>query len=203
MSASRFKPLAKKPCFTSWLVRRSVTGWSFFRLISAGENSKRFAVISITRRLDSARAKRASSVATIATSAARTATSVNFFFIGLLLHEKRGRERSSPDGPRRILSLLHNQFAGHLWMNRTVVVVSARLGKCERKLIVRIERFGFEFAVVADDGVRHVIAIRPGDLRSRGNSNRGWLEAEVVDLDLELLGIAFRGCRSRHRAAGR
>src|SRR5690348_18144950 len=64
---------------------------------------------------------------------------------------------------------LDDDFASHLRVNRAKVRVRSRFAEGERKLLVRVEHFGFEDPVCADYRVWNIVAIRPRYSCSYGN----------------------------------
>src|SRR5260370_17417319 len=78
--------------------------------------------------------------------------------------------------------LLHDDFAGHLRVNRAEIRISSRLAEREGKLFVRIEHFGFEDAVRTDDCVWNIVAIGPRYRCTNRNRQRVRTEAKVIDL---------------------
>src|SRR6267142_534838 len=77
---------------------------------------------------------------------------------------------------------LHDDFAGHLRVNRAEVGISSRFGESEGKLLVRIEHLGFENAVRADYRMWNVVAIGPGNCGADRNGQRRRPEAEIINL---------------------
>lgn len=72
-------------------------------------------------------------------------------------------------------------------MDRTAVFVRSGLVKGERKSVVRGEYLRFEGFVPACDRVLNVVAIHPRHRCCRRNRDLMRNEAEVIDLDLDLL----------------
>src|SRR3974390_2415797 len=101
-----------------------------------------------------------------------------------------GKNNAAPVEGAHGSLLLHDDFCGHLGMDGAEVVVGAGRGEKERKRGVGIEYFGFEGGfVIADDGVRNVIAIGPLDGGAGRDRQRGGREAEVIDFYF----LDFRG----------
>src|SRR6266851_3574213 len=84
--------------------------------------------------------------------------------------------------------LLRDDFAGHLRMNRAEVRIRSGLAEGERELFIRVEHFGLERTVRADDRMGNVVAIGPSDRNPHRHCKRSWPEAEVVDLHLRGFG---------------
>src|SRR5580700_1022528 len=82
---------------------------------------------------------------------------------------------------------LHDDFAGHLRMNRTEVRISSRFAEREGELFVRVENFGLEGLRIirADHRVRDIVAVYPGNRGADRHCERYWSEAEVVDLHFD------------------
>src|SRR5258708_9610089 len=91
--------------------------------------------------------------------------------------------------------LLRDDFAGHLRMNRAEVRIRSGLAEGERELFIRVEHFGLERSVRADDRMGNVVAIGPSDRSPHRHCKRSRAEAEVVDLD-------FRRCCWRGLSGG-
>src|SRR5580700_441673 len=77
---------------------------------------------------------------------------------------------------------LHDDFAGHLRMNRTEVRISSRLAEGEGELFIRIHHLGLEHLRIirADYRVRDIIAVGPGNSRSDSHRERYRSKAEVI-----------------------
>src|SRR5437867_3910257 len=56
---------------------------------------------------------------------------------------------------------LHHHFGRHLGMNRAEIAIRSRLRKLEAEPVVGVEGLGLEGTILADNGVRDVIAIYP------------------------------------------
>ena len=76
-------------------------------------------------------------------------------------------------------------------MNRAVVGISARLGKGERELFVRIQHLGLEHSLRADRRVGNVITVRPGHGRADGHRERRWPKHEIIDFHRRAAGWLF------------
>src|SRR5882762_4817192 len=90
---------------------------------------------------------------------------------------------------------LDDDLAGHLRVNRTKVGISSRLAEGEGKLLVRIEHFGFEDALRADDRMWDIVAIGPRDTCSHRHRESSRAEAEVIDLHFRCFRFLLRACR--------
>src|SRR6267154_1694185 len=79
---------------------------------------------------------------------------------------------------------LHDNFGGHLRMNRTEVRISSRPAEGERELFVRVQNLGLERLRVtrANYGVRNVVAIDPRHRRPDRDGQLHRSKTEVVDL---------------------
>ena len=76
-------------------------------------------------------------------------------------------------------------------MNGTEVRIGSGFGEGIRKLIIRVQSFGFEGGfVLADHGVGNIVAIDPMNRGARGNRDGCRCKREIVDLDLRS-GITF------------
>src|ERR1700732_3911132 len=95
-------------------------------------------------------------------------------------------------------SLLHDDFAGHLRMNRTEVRINSRFAEGEGELFVRVQHFGLERLRIirADHRVRDIVTVDPGNRGSHRHRQRYWSEAEVVDLHFHCRGLLLRACCS-------
>src|SRR5579859_8215771 len=85
-------------------------------------------------------------------------------------------------GLRLIGCLLDHDGRGHFGVDGTEVRIVTGLREGKRKLFIGIEHLGFEDTVRADDGVRDVVVIDPGDRGSWSYSQRGRAKTEIVDL---------------------
>src|SRR4029077_3521735 len=96
---------------------------------------------------------------------------------------------------------LHDDFAGHLRVNRAEVRVSSRFAEGEGELLVRIEYFGFERLriVRANYRVGNIVAIGPRHGCSHRDSGYLRSEAEVIDLDFRGCRLFLRGCQEMLR----
>src|SRR5260370_8268654 len=91
---------------------------------------------------------------------------------------------------------LHQDFAGHLRVNRAEVRISSRFAKSEGELLIRIEHFGFEDPVRADHRVWNIVAIRPRYGRSHCDRQRSGTEAEVINFHLCRFRLLLRACQN-------
>src|SRR6202030_4626847 len=90
----------------------------------------------------------------------------------------------------------HYYLAGHLRVYRAEVSVRSWLGERVRKLLVRIQHLGLEHFVVADHGMRDIVAIGPSHRGSRRNGDRRGAKAEIVDLYFSACRLGLlRACR--------
>src|ERR1700739_1123881 len=78
--------------------------------------------------------------------------------------------------------LLDHDGCGHLRMDGAEIRIGSGLREGEGKLFVGIEDLGLEDAVRADDGVRDVVVIDPGNRGTWSDCDRGRAKAEIVDL---------------------
>src|SRR5437870_3754021 len=83
-------------------------------------------------------------------------------------------------GCTRIDSPDHD-LPGHPRMNRAEVLVSAGRVEAVRELLIRVEHRRLELLLEADDVVRHVVAVGPGDRGSHRHPRHRGREAEVID----------------------
>src|SRR6266700_5857423 len=90
---------------------------------------------------------------------------------------------------------LRDDFAGHLRVNRAEVRKSSCLAEGEGKLLVRIEHFGFEDSVRADDRVWNIVAIGPRYGCTDRDRQGPRAEAEVIDLYLRGFRLLLRACQ--------
>src|SRR3989441_258538 len=182
-SASIFRALEKNPCFTSSVVTRNVTCSPFFNVIWLWLNSNRLAEIVTTRGASFALAWNDAAIATIPNNSHNT-NHFPFFMEALLLAKIR----------RVLARLLHDDFAGHLWMNGAVIRIGAWIFELVRELLIRVQDRRGKLLVRAHDVVRHVVVVDPGHLRAGGNGQGRRRKTEVVDLDLIFVGIAWGTC---------
>src|SRR5579862_6190835 len=92
-----------------------------------------------------------------------------------MLRMLRQDSRLKIKGVQVSLLLLDHDLAGHLGMNAAEVAIRTRLGEGVGKLLVGVERFRFEARlVVADNGMRNVVSIRPADRSSYRNRYSSW-----------------------------
>src|SRR5215471_6013063 len=79
-------------------------------------------------------------------------------------------------------------------MNRTKIGVCAGSSGRDCELIVRVQSGGFfELLLDADDGVRLLVMVDPGNRFPRLHGDGRWIKHEVFDLDLVL---SLPGCCS-------
>src|ERR1700687_219182 len=97
---------------------------------------------------------------------------------------------------------LHDDLAGHLRVNRAEVWISSRLAEGVRELLIRIEHFGFEDAVCADDRMWNIVAVGPRHGCPHGYGEGSRAEAEVIDLHLRCFRLLLRACREVTLAHG-
>src|SRR5262245_55191074 len=81
-------------------------------------------------------------------------------------------------------------------MQGAEVGVCPRLGKSEGKFFVGVQRFGLHRLIVADHGMRNVVAIGPGHLCPCGNGQSSGGKGEVVDF---YFSRRCRYCNRRYR----
>src|SRR5580765_5577429 len=93
--------------------------------------------------------------------------------------------------------LLDGYLSGHFWMDRAKVGEGSRFVESEGKGLVSIEHTGFENAFGADDGMRNIVAIRPGNPCARRNRDGLRAETEIVYFDFYNFGRRLRVCRVR------
>src|SRR5579862_9678994 len=93
---------------------------------------------------------------------------------------------------------LHDDLAGHFRMDRAEVLVGAGIWKRERKLLVSIKSFRFELVIHAYDGMRHVVLVDPGNLRSCRYRHFHGREAEVIDVYFVHPHFLIRGLALAH-----
>src|SRR5438128_424248 len=78
---------------------------------------------------------------------------------------------------------LDHHFGGHLGMNGTEIVISARFSKGEGELFIGIQDLRFKSLVIADHRVRNIVVVRPTDRSSDGHVYAAGRKSEIVDLD--------------------
>src|ERR1700732_5306422 len=87
---------------------------------------------------------------------------------------------------------LRDDLAGHFRVNRAEVRKSSHFAKGVSELLIRIEHFGLEDAVRADDRMWDVVAIRPRHGCPHRYGERSRAEAEVIDLHLRCFRLLLR-----------
>src|SRR5215469_14420621 len=85
---------------------------------------------------------------------------------------------------RSIATSLHYDLPCHLRVDRAVVGISSRLGKCEGELFVRIPHLGLEHSVGADDRMRYIITVGPSNCSSDRYLEGLRPKTEIVDCNL-------------------
>src|SRR5437879_4849109 len=91
---------------------------------------------------------------------------------------------------------LHDDFAGHLRVNRAKVRICSRFAEGEGKLLVRIEHLGFKDPVCADYRVWNIVAIGPRYGRSHRDRQGPRTKAEVIDFHLRCFRLLFSACQN-------
>src|SRR6266403_2903841 len=97
---------------------------------------------------------------------------------------------------------LRDDLAGHLRVNRAEVWISSRFAEGKGELLIRIEHFGFERALRADDRMWDIIAIGPRHGCPHWHGERSRAEAEVIDLHLRCFRFLLRACQKVTLAHG-
>ena len=92
-------------------------------------------------------------------------------------------DRLGIEGMQVSLPSLNHDFGRHLRMKATEVAIGSRLSECVSELLVSIEGFRLKDLVVADDGMRDVVSVRPPNRRSYWHRYSGWRKAKIVDFD--------------------
>src|ERR1700676_1746215 len=89
-----------------------------------------------------------------------------------------------------IVPSLHHNLADHLRVDRTEVGKSSGFGERVGELFIRIQYLGLERLRIirADNRMRNVVAIGPGNCGSRRHRERCWPKTEIID-------FYFRSCR--------
>src|SRR5207249_8797230 len=91
-------------------------------------------------------------------------------------------------GINRASLLLDHDRTRHLRVNGAKIGVSARGARSDSEFLVGVEGRGFlKLLLYADDRVRFVVAINPGDLFARLHGQSLGIEGEVFDLYSVLL----------------
>ena len=86
---------------------------------------------------------------------------------------------------------LHNDRAGHFWVDGAEVRIRSGFGEGKGKLLVSIQHLGLEHFVGTDNRVRNIITIRPGDRRPNRDSHGRRPKTEIINFH-------FRGRRLRN-----
>src|SRR5712664_1281693 len=68
--------------------------------------------------------------------------------------------------PLEVAASLHHDLASHFRVDRAVVGIRSRLGKCVGELFVRISHLGLEHAICAHHRMGNIIIIGPYNRRS-------------------------------------
>lgn len=89
----------------------------------------------------------------------------------------------------------HYHLARHSWMKRAKVLVRSRLVEPVRELLVGVQHRRLEFSLRADDCVRHVVAVRPRDGRSRAFNYARWLTRNEADAEDVVQDACLRAMR--------
>src|SRR5580704_6260034 len=78
---------------------------------------------------------------------------------------------------------LHHYGTGHLRVDRTKVRIGSRFREGEGKLLVRVNYLGLERLRIirADNSVRDIVAVGPGNRRSRRHRERHRCKTEIID----------------------
>ena len=77
------------------------------------------------------------------------------------------------------VSRLDGDHACHMRVKRTEITELPRLGESEGVTVASIEDFRLEEPVLRYDRVRDIVAVGPGDRRSRLDRQHGRLECEI------------------------
>ena len=95
--------------------------------------------------------------------------------------------------------LLDHDFAGHLWVNGAEIRISSGLREGKRKLVVGVQRLGFEYSWIirAYDGVRNIVAINPRHRRACSDRQGRRQKTEIINLDLLSLFLALLCSRAK------
>src|ERR1700730_12189076 len=89
----------------------------------------------------------------------------------------------------------------HSRMQAARIAVGSGFREGERKAVVRIERFGMEFALAANDAMGNVVAIAEDDCRPGFHGELLWRKSEIIDVHLHVR-RANRQCRNGGESGG-
>ena len=101
--------------------------------------------------------------------------------LGVVILDPSGVAR--PPAPPPSLALLDYNPAFHEGMNGALVGIGPRRRERLRERLPLSKNLRSKTIVVGDDRMSRAVLIRPNDLCSRGDRERGWRKSEISDVD--------------------